>query len=572
MQQRQTTRRSPFPAAAIARPTAPAAITAIQPIVDQDDPVVLPADLPPLPPIFIARDDDESSPKFSIDGDAVQFSKMLQTMKDVAADTENQTAPFPHYSDQQLSFIADLLNFLFREQQVAGTIQNSRVIEFITTATAHYTAIPFNQVLELVNFFDIPDAFIAITSIQPLPLPTTPTSEIEYNKQLAYVFNLARSTTYKEHNIAVGSVNLWQLFGRMLYPNCTKYPEIAKMINFITAQRGGKFVQTVRRMGQRVGSWLGAPKPSGPIVQKTIEQIVLGAYMQQHPELYLHPFRTIENANNPDFSPDGQTIAVNVGNDIKLINILDGSTIKTISHASRPVFSPDGHTLAVEVGSDTRLLNIRDGSIIRIINNAYGPAFSPDGQTIAVNVGNDIKLINILDGSTIKTISHASRPVFSPDGHTLAVEMDSDIRLINIHNGSTIRTIYKSYRPTFSPEGQTIAVSIADSYDPEPEQTRIGIFYSIKLINIHNGHTVRTIKHARAAAFNPNGKIIAIDLMHDFIDLINIHNGLTVTIGHANNPIFSLDGRILAITPAAIRNIVQCNGHLSLREVLDALI
>ncbi len=554
MEQRPAT--GPATAAAITRSTVPAERTSTQQ-ADIDDPVVLPADLPELPPIFIARDQEQDTPQFSIDGSAVVYSRTLQTMREVVGDATNQLYPIQQYSGQQLDFIANLLNFLYREQQKTGSINNDRIIAFITTHTNSYRAISFDQTLELINFFDIPDAFAAITSVQPLPLPMTPASENEYNKQLAYVFYLARTTTYREDGIVVGSEQLWQLFGRMLYPNCTKYPEIAQMINFITAQRGGKFVQTVRKVGQRIGSWLGAPKPSERIVQKNIEDIVLSAYMQQHPELYTHILRTIAHADRPVFSPDGKTIAIERYGNVILINIHDGTTIRKITRACRPKFSSDGKMIAIAKDDNVILINIHDGNTVRTIAGADGHVFSPDGKIIAIWENDSVYLINIRDGTRIRTFTNAYIPAFSPDGNTLAIWRDDNVILINIHDGTTIGTIAKANSLVLSPDGKIIAI------------WRVG--GGVYLINIPDGTTIRIFTNANNPAFSPDGNTLAIT-KDDNVILINIHDGTTIgTIAKAFNPVFSPDGNTFASISLKKKrdSAIQLGGYQSLREALN---
>jgi len=441
------------------------------PAMEQQQPALPPATGPAtaaavpkeLPPIFIGQE----KPRFPIHGNAVFYSKTLYTMRDVADNPQEVLYPITQYTDQQLHFIANLLNFLYTEQQARGLIQNDRVITFIREQTIGYSRIPFNQILELIIFFDIPNAFIAITSAQPLPLPTTPAQEVAYNKQLAAVFNLARSTTHAEQGI-IGSETLWQLFGRMLYPHCTKYPEIAHMIDFITAQpTGGKFAQTVRTIGRTVGSWLGAPKPSEPVAQKTIEQIVLGAYMQQHPELFLHHLRTIANGRRPIFSPDGKIIAIRRGGNIELINTHDGSLIRTIANGFHPVFNPDGQTIAILREDNIELINTHDGSLIRTIANGILPVFSPDGQIIAIQREDNTELIDMHDGSLIRTIKNTNNDYirFDPNGRflTTANPVQGGIQLygyLSLREALKAPIVIKSTAaPAPAPDGSSAAPS-----------------------------------------------------------------------------------------------------------------
>ena len=158
--------------------------------------------------------------KYRINANAIKFSNLL------AMHLERRNLLKFYFSDTQLCFIAQLLNFIETIDQ-SDQLQQ-KIIDFIVEYTQAFTLISFSSTVHIINYFDIPIAFNALISIeQPLPLPKTPAQEIEYNKQLVYIFNVAQQyplTRESKHN------PLWLLFGRMLYPNVLAYHEFSGRI------------------------------------------------------------------------------------------------------------------------------------------------------------------------------------------------------------------------------------------------------------------------------------------------------------------------------------------------------
>jgi hypothetical protein len=185
-----------------------------------------------------------------IDPYDINASELLKNMHSVSESLKNialvvdmsDTIECP-FSDNQLTFIAQLLHYIQAEQQTGQNLEG-----FIREYTRDFTTTSFADVLHLVNYFNIPAAFNMLISMQrPLPLPETCEQEVAYNKNLVAVFNLAKNSAILsvEYEICIGFEQLWGLFGSMLYKDCVKYPEINKMIDFVTDEHSSKLIQAI---------------------------------------------------------------------------------------------------------------------------------------------------------------------------------------------------------------------------------------------------------------------------------------------------------------------------------------
>ena len=537
--------------------------------------------------IAIVSSKSTNNPVHVIRPKAINFSIVLQSMVAAIADTSN---PIPFdFSDTEIQFVAQLLNVLPNTLAIKQTEQ--QFAQMIIDIGTRYN-LTFSDILNLVNFFDISIAFTAIATIhQPLPLPRTPDEAVNYNRQLAYVFNLARQSCETGENSThrIGSEQLWQLFGRMLYPGCLQFKDIEEMINFITAKLpGGKIIRIVRAIGKKICFLRGSGSQVESIAQRNIEQIVLGKYiMQQHPELYSHRLqkitRSARNVYSVAFSPDGQIFASeSVDNTIQLLQVADGSLIRTLTGHTNPVysvaFSPDGQTLASGSYDGTiRLWRVADGSLIRTLRGHHedmvsSVAFSPDGQTLASGSNGTIRLWRTSDGHLIRTLmGHAARVysvAFSPDGQTLASgSVDNTIRLWRVADGSLIRTVTGDtghiFSVAFSPDGQILASGLVDN--------------TIRLLQVADGSLIRTLTghtdHVACVAFSPDGQILASGSWDNTIRLWQVADGSlirTVTghTGYVLSVAFSPDGQILASGGSTMR----LWGYRSLRAALMASI
>ncbi|NMG10321.1 serine/threonine-protein kinase [Brasilonema sp. UFV-L1] len=258
-------------------------------------------------------------------------------------------------------------------------------------------------------------------------------------------------------------------------------------------------------------------------------------------------------------SPDGNTIASNNNDTIKLLSLVTGQEIFTFSGHSNIVnfisFSPDGQILVS--GSEDRTIkiwNLATGQQIRTLERHTKPihalAFSHDGRILAdASNDNTVKLWNLATGDEIRTLtghSHWVRSVaFSPNNKILASgSFDKTIKLWNLATGQQIRTLEghsgKVTSVAFSPDGKILA---SGSFDK-----------TIKLWNLATGQQIRTLEghsgKVTSVAFSPDGKILASGSFDKTVKLWSVVTGRQIRTleGHSNgiqSVSFSSDGKTL---------------------------
>jgi len=154
---------------------------------------------------------------YTIDPTAARHSKKIKEAHTSRLTIQSMT-------DSNVCFVVELLNHLELLAQSDEQEEKSRhIVEFIIMRTEHFTSISLKNTLQLILFFDIPEALQAIALLRkPLPFPTTIEEEGPYNDQLLYIFKLRH----------LANNNFIELFGSMMYPRYIAYSEYLRMIQF----------------------------------------------------------------------------------------------------------------------------------------------------------------------------------------------------------------------------------------------------------------------------------------------------------------------------------------------------
>jgi hypothetical protein len=215
-------------------------------------------------------------------------------------------------------------------------------------------------------------------------------------------------------------------------------------------------------------------------------RIALGIFDPDRPwlDLYLvnamggEPARLVEEASEPNFSPDGQWLVYYSGADdrlgLRLIKT-DGTedTILTTSDThGYPTFSPDGQRVSFfDYNFDALHVMNRDGTGDQQIGSGEYPAWSPTGDQIVyrgcVSGGQCGLVVAGADGSNptqITTHANDAAPRWSPNGGQIVFHSDRDgnweIYVIN-SDGSWLRRITTNpttdIMPVWSPDGLRVA-------------------------------------------------------------------------------------------------------------------
>ncbi len=221
-------------------------------------------------------------------------------------------------------------------------------------------------------------------------------------------------------------------------------------------------------------------------------------------------------------SPDSKVLAViDISNAVKLFDLASGSELQTLprtdistgaASSSFLAFTPDSTTLAVVLGDTVKLFNVATGQETGTIvaKGAMAILFSPDGQSLYS--GSSLGIItvwNVASGAEIRSmgepITEGKRLALSPDGSLLvsAGSFDKPMVLWDTATGRQLRT-FAGHKGgvnslAFSPDGKLLASSAGD--------------VTIKLWDVASGNALQTlVGHTQAAtslAFSPDGARLA---------------------------------------------------------------
>ena len=296
-------------------------------------------------------------------------------------------------------------------------------------------------------------------------------------------------------------------------------------------------------------------------------------------------------------SPDGGTIA-GASSDmiLRFWDATSGTQLRSLVWMERrfgsAAFSPDGRTLAIGSGRDVRQWDAKSGEPLRTLSGqedwVYSFAFNRDGSLIAV--GGKAKIL-LQDARTGKCLRELPGPkeqspslTFSPDGRTLAIGSGPNVHLWDAESEKHLLTLsghrdFATYL-AFSRDGGLIAsggkkeVSLWDAKTGKHLQRLVGFKQDVKRIVFGgNGKTLfaATPKELRlwdtvtweyqqiptgirswdaGARFSPDGSLLAL-WNYQGIHLCNAATGeyLETFTGHSSkidNVVISPNRRMLA--------------------------
>lgn len=249
-------------------------------------------------------------------------------------------------------------------------------------------------------------------------------------------------------------------------------------------------------------------------------------------------------------SPDGKTLAVLPGTDpVELYDVATGGQILTLdrtgtgtTYSTFMAFMPDGQALAVVVGDTVKLLDTESGQekSMLVAPDTHSIAISPDGGTLFAAKWEGIVVLDVGSGDEVLRFGEASRSygciALSPDGSLLATgsSFDGSITLWDAATGRQVRTLQGHSDGVgalaFSPDGRMLASAARD--------------VTVKLWDVASGALLATLightKEVNGLAFAPDGKMLATTALMETTRLWQLTSGAA---GTAPTPVGSDMGR-----------------------------
>jgi WD40 repeat protein len=216
------------------------------------------------------------------------------------------------------------------------------------------------------------------------------------------------------------------------------------------------------------------------------------------------------------FTPDGKRLVYSPGRgEFSLRDLASGEETQLTPTFGFDSFSlsPDGKWLAYASGGSISIMDLSNGKDHRLLRGSDAEeinslVFSVDGQQLYTAVGETIRSVQLADGAQqtlpvqFDPIFDIDRIVLSPDGDTLAILTYGELFLLNLNDCCQVRSLEGSRAAAFSPDGALLASVFSDN----PART-VGIWDvgSGQLLQTLAGHTAGIY----ALDFSPDGTLLA---------------------------------------------------------------
>jgi WD40 repeat protein len=178
-------------------------------------------------------------------------------------------------------------------------------------------------------------------------------------------------------------------------------------------------------------------------------------------------------------SSDSKTLALGTTLNVELRKVSDGALLRTIypglSFATNVavVFSPDGEYLACEFGDLIKIYQVSDGKLLKSYKGVFKPVFSPDGTLLAAGgtADNSLKIWKIPSGDNLFSMKDLPNSVtsltFSPDNSMLVTGSAEGTIEIFLTSDGTLLKSWEGHPRTvsdliFTSDGKLL---ISSSYD-----------------------------------------------------------------------------------------------------------
>ncbi|MER6574895.1 serine/threonine-protein kinase [Nonomuraea sp. NPDC001023] len=203
-------------------------------------------------------------------------------------------------------------------------------------------------------------------------------------------------------------------------------------------------------------------------------------------------------------SSDGRVAAKDVGNAIRLTDVVARKPLAEIAATGDVAFDAAGRLLAV-AGDPVTVWEASGGRRVAVIDaggDVPAVALSPGGDTLATARGRLLETWDVRAGRRIRAYEGAGdlAMAFSPDGSTLA----SGTNLLDLRTGQVTPLAPVAVRPTalaFSPDGRTLAIGLGGG--------------RVELWDVRRRERAGSVETGPAPVrdlrFSPGGDLLAID-------------------------------------------------------------